>query len=461
MPGHNTGQVSIGVVVFFFILSAFVPFIILGFPIHQSFIAFVAVILFVIAFSNTDIALIIVILSMLLSPELRAGQIASRNINIRAEDLFIFVIFFAWMAKMAVRKELGLMRRNPLNGPILIYITICVVSSLLALIGGSIKFKDSFFYLLKYFEYFLIFFMVSNNLRTMAQAKVFIFFLLLTCFIVCCIAWFQIPAGERVSAPFESEGGEPNTFAGYLLLMMAIIIGSFLHASNRKQKIWWLGFLGFAAVPFIMTLSREGWISFFPMFLAFIALYKRSRIPMIVILIAAIFVAPALMPKKVHERVKDTFAKERSYVVFGKKFDISESTAARIDSWGVAAKKLVSKPFLGYGVPGGGVIDNQYTRVLTETGLFGFFAFMWIIVLLFRQASAAYNLVPDPFARGITLGFICGLVGLLTQSFGAAVFILIRVMEPFWFIAAIVLSLPQVMEDECTELAVTAEGGKI
>ncbi|MFA6383923.1 MAG: hypothetical protein WCY10_00975, partial [Candidatus Omnitrophota bacterium] len=223
MPGHK-GQVSIGVVISFFILAAFIPFIILGFPIHQSFIAFVALVLFAIAFLNTDIALVIVILSMLLSPELRAGQIASRNINIRAEDLFIFVIFFAWMAKMAVRKELGLMRRNPLNGPILIYITVCLVSSLMALIGGSIKFRDSFFYLLKYFEYFLIFFMVSNNLRTLAQAKMFIFFLLLTCFIVCCIAWSQIPAGERISAPFESEGGEPNTFAGYLLLMMALII---------------------------------------------------------------------------------------------------------------------------------------------------------------------------------------------------------------------------------------------
>jgi O-antigen ligase len=452
MP-ENRGQVSIGVVIFFFILAAFIPFIILGFPIQQSFIAFVALILFVIAFLNTDVALIIVILSMLLSPELRAGQIASRNINIRAEDLFIFVIFFAWMAKMAVRKELGLMRRNPLNGPILIYITICIVSSLMAMMGGSVKFRDSFFYLLKYFEYFLIFFMVSNNLRSLAQAKRFIFFLLVTCFIVCCIAWIQIPAGERISAPFESEGGEPNTFAGYLLLMMALIMGLFFHAPNKKQKALWLSFFGFTAVPFIMTLSREGWVSFFPMFIAFIALYKKSRVSMLIVLIVAVFLAPALMPKKVHERAQDTFAKEKSYQLFGKKFDVSESTAARIDSWGLAMQKLATKPILGHGVPGGGVIDNQYTRVMIETGIVGFFAFMLIIFLLFKQAFAAYTQGQDPFARGISLGFICALVGLLTQSFAAAVFILIRIMEPFWFIAAIVITLPRIQQEEREEAA--------
>jgi O-antigen ligase len=458
MPGQR-GQVPIGVVIFFFILAAFIPFMILGFPIQQSFIAFVALALFVIAFLNTDIALIIVILSMLLSPELRAGQIASRNINVRAEDLFIFVIFFAWMAKMAVRKELGLMRRNPLNGPILFYITICVVSSLIALIDGSIKFKDSFFFLLKYFEYFLIFFMVSNNLRTLAQAKTFVFYLLLTCFIVCCNAWLQIPTGERISAPFESEGGEPNTFAGYLLLMMGLIIGLFFYARSRKEKAAWLGFAGFTAVPFVMTLSREGWVSVFPMSIAFIALYKKSRLFMLIILALSIFLAPALMPKMVHERVNDIFAREKSYKFFGKKLDVSESTAARIDSWGVAMRKLAVKPILGHGVPGGDVIDNQYTRVMIETGIVGFFAFMFIIFLLFRQAYISYTQVEEPFVRAISLGFMCSLVGLLTQSFAAAVFILIRIMEPFWFLAAIVVTLPQIIEEERGKPA--GEGGKV
>ena len=445
---NQKGQLSPGVILFLSIAGVVLTFSILNLPFEQSLVTLLAVLFFIIAFLKTDIALIIVILSMLLSPEVRAGQIASRNVNIRAEDLFIFVIFFGWLAQMAVKKELGFMKRNPLNTPILLYLAVCVISSLMGLIQGRIIFKDSFFYLLKYFEYFLIFFLVGNNLKTYKQAKVFIFFILFTCFIVCCLAWLQVPSGERLSAPFESEGGEPNTFAGYLLLMLALILGLFFYSKTQAKKLLFLSFFGFAAVPFLLTMSREGWISFFPMLLGFVALNKKSRLPLSVVIIVGLILMPYFLPKRVHERARDTFAEEKSYQVFGKKVHVSESFAARIDSWDVAFNKLIQKPVLGHGIPGGGVIDNQYTRVMIETGLVGFSIFMWLIILLFRLAFKTFVTAQDDFAKGIALGFICGMIGMMTQSFGAAVFILIRVMEPFWFLAAIVVTLPEVMAEE-------------
>jgi len=447
MPGYK-GQVPISLVVFFFVFAAFVPFIILGFPVQQSFVALIAITLFAVAFLNTDIALILVILSMLLSPELRAGQLASRNINVRAEDLFIFVIFFAWMAKMAVKKELGVVRRNPLNGPIMIYILICVVSSLNGMIAGRVQFRESFFYLLKYFEYFLIFFMVGNNLRTSRQVKTYTFFMILTCLIVCAIAWAQIPAGERISAPFESEGGEPNTFAGYLLLMMSLMLGFFIYAQKRKERIFWFGAFVFAFVPFVMTMSREGWVSIVPMLLIYIVLNKRARYPLLFFLAITLLLVPIVTPQKVRARAQDTFSQEKQYVIGGKRIYVSESAAARIDAWRDAGLKLSYRPVLGAGVPGGAVIDNQYVRVLIETGLLGFAAFMWMISQLFRMAVRVYKQSEENFSRSLSIGFICGLIALLTQSMAGAVFILIRIMEPFWFLAAMVLAMPEVAQEE-------------
>jgi O-antigen ligase len=445
---NQKGQIPNGIIIFLFLAGIVFILFTLNLPFEQSLITLLAVFFFIIAFLKTDIALIVVILSMLLSPEIRAGQISSRNVNIRAEDLFIFVIFFGWLAQMAIKKELGFMKRSPLNTPILAYLTVGIVSTLMGLIQGRIIFRESFFYILKYFEYFLIFFLVGNNLRTYKQAKVFIFFILLTCFIVCCLAWLQVPSGERLSAPFESEGGEPNTFAGYLLLMMALILGLFFYSKTRSEKLLFLSFFGFAAVPFLLTMSREGWISFFPMLLGFVAFNKKSRLPLSVVIIIGLILMPYFLPKRVHERAQDTFAKERSYQVFGKKVHVSESFAARIDSWDVAFTKLSQRPLLGHGIPGGGVIDNQYTRVMIETGLVGFSLFMWLIILLFRLAFRTFFTVKEDFAKGIALGFICGMIGMMTQSFGAAVFILIRVMEPFWFLAAIVVTLPEVMAEE-------------
>ena len=290
--------------------------------------------------------------------------------------------------------------------------------------------------------------MASNNLKSVKQAKVFVFFILLTCFIVCIVAWTQIPSGERLSAPFESEGGEPNTFAAYLLLMIGLSLGLFFYLQQKRLRFALFGLLVLALVAFVLTLSREAWVGFFPMFLTFIILHKRLRYPLILVLFVGLAFLPFWLPKKVHERFEDAFAQEKSYTLFGKKVHVSESTAARIDTWSVALKRLSQRPILGSGVPTGSVIDNQYTRVLTETGLVGFLVFMGLLMLLFRNTLYIYKEIDDPFVKGLSLGFLAGFVGLLFQSFAAAIFILIRVMEPFWMLAAIIVAIPGIAKEE-------------
>jgi len=446
---NQKGQIPIGVFVLILITVIVFSIAVLGLPYHHYFVAFLGLLVFILAFLDTDTALVVIILSMLLSPELRAGDVPSRMINIRAEDFLIFVVFLGWMAKMAVKKELGLMRRNPLNAPIVLYITLCVISSLIGLLEGRILLQESILYIFKYLEYYLLFFMVANNLKAYRQIKVYVFFILATCFIVCITAWLQIPSGQRLSTPFEGGGSEPNTLAAYLLLMMAIILSFILHAKTAREKFLWSAFFGFAIIPFVLTLSREGWFSFFPMLLAFIVLHRKSRYLMLLVLIIGLIVTPYLLPKKVYNRFEDTFSKHKQYEILGKKFHVSESTASRIDAWGFGFTKLGQKPVLGWGVPGGGTIDNQYTRVLIETGMLGFLIYAWLMVLLFQLARKTYRQMEDDnFAKAISLGFMCGFVGLLAQAMGAAVFVLIRIMEPFWFLAAIVVMLPEIVAEE-------------
>ncbi|TBR19335.1 hypothetical protein EPO66_00760, partial [bacterium] len=288
-----------------------------------------------------------------------------------------------------------------------------------------------------------------NNLKSMAQAKRFTFFILLTCFLVCIYAWTQIPTGQRISAPFEGREGEPNTFAAYLLLMMAMIMGFVLNSPNRNLVIMYLFFMGFALIPFIYTLSRGGWISFFPMFVAFIFLSRKYKLGLFLFFIAMIILLPYVIPKKVHERVRETFAPETTYEVMGKKIGIAESAASRINAWGLAYKAWLKKPLFGFGVPMGTSIDNQYTRVLGETGALGFTAFFWILLIVFRMGWFAYtNTRGDPFSQSVSMGFLAGFIAILVHSFSSADFILIRVMEPFWFIAAIVAALPELAQAE-------------
>jgi len=49
--------------------------------------------------------------------------------------------------------------------------------------------------------------------------------------------------------------------------------------------------------------------------------------------------------------------------------------------------------------------------------------------------------VEKPLFKGLALGFIVGLVGLMVHAIGSNTFVLIRIAEPFWFFTAIIIKL--------------------
>ncbi|HOW42464.1 MAG TPA: O-antigen ligase family protein [Candidatus Omnitrophota bacterium] len=443
MLTNTRANVLLEFIAVFILLAMFFAFNVLNFPAHYFIIFLVGVIFFVLAFVSSNLVLFLVVLATLLSPEFEVGAIRGRAIMIRFEDLFIILIVLGWLARLAMNKELGLLKFTPLNTPILVFLLIEFVSTSLGIIRQEIKFQNSAFYFLKYAEYYLLFFMVVNNIKTMKQARFFVFLTLATCAIVCIYALSHLPSGIRLSAPFEGKGGEPNTFSGYLLLMMSLIIALLLYAQTTAQRVTLLALGGMALVSFVYTLSRGGWLAFFPMLTAFIVLTKRYRHYFILFFIALVIALPHMLPQRVTERLEDVVAAEKEYQIMGKRLTFSASTAARIDAWADGFSKWVKKPILGYGISAGGVMDNQYTRVLVETGALGFLVFIWLLVRIFHAARRSFvGSKDDLFARAVSLGFLVGFLALLIHSLSAATFILIRVMEPFWFLAAIVVALP-------------------
>ena len=445
----RSGQGAIGVIAIVFFVAMILLLTLLGVPLQTAVVIVVGCLIFFISFINTDLALIILIFSMLLSPEFVTGETTARAVKIRADDIFLIVIFCGWLAKMAINKELGLLRTTRLNKPIMIYILICLFATFLGVVAGRMNAKSAFFFLIKYIEYFLLFFMVANNLKTVRQAKKFVFFLLLTCLLVSIYASGQIRGGERVSAPFESAGSEPNTFAGYLILMISLIIAFIIYPPSVKQRMALFGLLAVAGTSFLMTLSRSGWISFFPAIMTLILATKKYRFQLVTLVLIAAIALPIFAPEKVRARIDETFTPLRHYKFMGKGIGVDESTAARIDSWGIGIKRWAAKPIFGYGIPAGAVIDNQYMRVLNESGIIGFSVFMWILFTIFSITREAYVAAgEDYFKRAVSLGLLAGFMGLLILSSAASVFILIRIMEPFWFLVAIVAMLPELEEEK-------------
>jgi O-antigen ligase len=409
-----------------------------------------------VGFLNTELALHIILLSMLLSPEIVIGGIGDISIGkpaikgdmvvLRVEDLVLTAATLAWIAKAAIFKEIGLLRRTPLNLPIFTFIATLTIATLFGVLLGNVLPIRGFFYVLKYIEYFVVFFMTVNHIREERQ----LWRLLTTAFVTCAIASIigilQIPSGERVAAPFEGQFGEPNTFGGYLVLMLAIILGFALTAKSLPAQVGWYVFAGLAVLPLLYTLSRSSWLASIPMCLALIFLSRR-RLVLMIGLGLVIIIGSAIYPAQVIERYNYTFYAKQDrgeYGIAGVRFDTS--TSARIESWRYGVTGWAKRPFLGYGVTGFAFIDAQYVRVLVEAGLIGLAAFLWLLWRTLWTAWDTYRQVAGGRFEGLAVGYIAGLIAMMAHSFGANTFIIVRIMEPFWFMTAIIVLLPQLRE---------------
>lgn len=416
----------------------------------SPFIYLLAPIIFLIAFTYSDFALLLLIFFMLLSPEFILGGVYKRNVVLRLDDIFIFVTFFGWMTKTAINKELGLIKVTPINRWIAIYMFIYIVSSLLGVITGYLNFNTSMFYLLKYFEYFLLYFMVVNCLKNTEQIKLFVYSFLIVGLVVSIYACFMHFSGSiRVTAPFEGRSGEPNTLGGYLVLLMMVTLGLILNLPHLKRKIILALGMCVAFPAFLFTLSRSSWVSFIPAYIVLLFLSRKGKFLLLIVSLILVLQFSVIFPTYVYDRIKYTFETQQTRSVFGKDISIDESSAARVDTWKNSIKHWARSPIIGHGASSAGsVVDNQYMRVLIEGGILGLLAFLIILISVFRNSIRTLHDMRDaPFEHGLTAGFIAGFIGLLVHALGAATFILIRIMEPFWFLAAIVITLPQLKKD--------------
>ncbi|HQL90875.1 MAG TPA: O-antigen ligase family protein [Syntrophales bacterium] len=420
-----------------------------------------AIIIFTFSFVSTEVALYMLIFSMLLGPQLTVGggdEIAAargRGVALRADDILIALIGLSWFMRVAVNKELGLFLRTPLNVPIAVYFVICVVAT----VHGYYLMKRlnplvGFFFILKYFEYFLIYFMAVNHLREKEQIRRFLVAMLVVCFCVCVFAISQIPYVERVSAPFEGEEGEPNTLGGYLVLMLCLVVSLLATPKSIGKKPLLIVLLGLMLVSLAATLSRGSWVALPPALLTLIAL-SRNRMRIVVPLVIALAFSPFLLPKSVIDRAGYTFNQpdnDEQLKIGAVKVD--SSTSARLISWKVIlTQDFLHHPFIGWGVTGHSFVDAQIPRVLIETGLAGLSAFLVLIGILFRHALRARRVGRDPLYEAIAVGYAGGLVGLLVHSVGANTFIIVRIMEPFWFLTALIVMIPKLENAAIAEAA--------
>jgi O-antigen ligase len=418
----------------------------------NSFVLIILLLVFLCTFIWPEVGLYVVIFAMLLSPEIIAGDVGGkatlgRGLTLRLEDLLLVSIGLSWFARTAVDKGTGLFRKTPLNQPIAAYIVVCFVATLWGSITGHVQGKAGFFFVLKYFEYMIVFFMVVNYVNSVDQAKRLLLALFITCFIVSIYGLMQIPGGGRVSAPFEGEIGEPNTFGGYLVFMGAVAIALIDHLKDIRMRVGLALLIVVLLISLVYTQSRTSYFAVIPAYLTF-SIMSRRRFYFLAGLIVVLVLSPFVIPPTAKERIASTFTqREHKGQIMVGKLRLDTSTSARLRSWKAGLQNWQSYPILGQGVTGYGFMDAQYPRILVETGIVGMLAFAWLIYALFRLGLNTWKEHEDELLRGLSVGLIAGLVGLLAHAIAANTFIIVRIMEPFWCLTGIVFALSAMAEE--------------
>ena len=412
-----------------------------------------AILMLFVSFIRLEWAIVLLIYAMLLSPELILGSVSSnREITIRIEDIFLVIFSFLWLARAALHKKVQFLRKTPMNKYLAFYTITFVFATLKGMLTNDVRPVQGTFYILKYLEYFIIYFLVVGILKNRKQAVMYIKAFIITFAIVNIYAFTQIGLGGRVSAPFEGPVGEPNTLGGYQVLLFGVIIGLLSHMSRSKWR-WLMALLCvFSFIPFAYTLSRSSYMSLVPTYLVLVY-FNRSRKRNI--LIGSLFIVLILsfffFPKNVKERIMYTFVpQQQQYIdpvkVFGVK--LGPSASARFKSWEYAIRFWLKRPVLGYGVTGKGFLDSQFVRTFVELGSLGFIAFLLLLIGVYRNTLRIYHNTNDGLFKGLALGFLAGHIGMIMHALTANTFIIIRIMEPYWFLLGIVMMIPEIDKNE-------------
>lgn len=336
--------------------------------------------------------------------------------------------------------------KTPLDIPIFALFCLCIVSTIF-----STHLYTSFWALMLFVNYIVIFYLTINTIRTRSQIRQLIYIIMgmgifLSIFGLVKMGginpfpWWEYPEltpelignTEQVRSNFGNSNrvcatfGNPDHLAGYMEMAIPVFLG-FLLTGIKEDKRLIMGFTAFLMITaLIFSLSRGGWIGLLTgiSFMAVSLLanryfkYKKAvKIMMVcLIIIAFIILSDTLVVKRIR--------------TFEKGEDVA---AARLTVWKATMDMIQAYPALGTG-PGTfafvftqfhppGLMGyyttahNDYLHFASELGL-GFYGIaVWMMAVFYRRGFKKMN-NPSRLVRGITLGGMSGITGILVHSFG-------------------------------------------
>lgn len=243
--------------------------------------------------------------------------------------------------------------------------------------------------------------------------------------------------------------GSPNILGSLMVLTIPLTLSALINAQNWIRRILLFCALGAMGACLMFTFSRGAWLAAIGG-IVFFGLLKDRRI--LILIIVAAFLTPIAVPS-VYDRMSYMLSPE--YIK-------SSQKGGRLVRWEQALDKVERSPMYGVGlgrfggavaknndIPGTFYIDNYYLKTLTEMGIVGLTAMLWLFINCVRLGLSVYRRVKDDrYLSTLSIGILAGVVGVLLHNAVENIFEVPMMQTYFWVLMGVLAAMGRIGHPE-------------
>lgn len=390
---------------------------------------------------------ILMIFSCVFIPRVCLGSISSARIDLKVEDFLIFLL--AFLALRSPSKEIASRGGPSVETAFLLFLIAAEISIFAGIAQKTIdKPFVSVLYLLKWAEYFLVFFVASRLARTEQDLSFliggfFVFGLVIAGYGY----WEHFFPLDRAVYPnyyrlFERGifHGDANHIGGLLVLWIGFFTGIYLKWENRFIR--WVLFVSilFAFLSLTWTYSRKSYFALSgALILSFVFVKERKQL---LLLVLSLIILSLFLPTRLSERLMElpeTFnSADPFHSSWAGNWVMWKDSLWNFNRFAVFGSGLGSRHRLLY--------ESQYVLILAETGLVGCAAFAFLCFSMVRRTILGLIAKVNGKYQSIALGWLIGFIGLLIHSGSCVSWTVSKIAMPFWFLTGIVFCFLKIAE---------------
>ncbi|ASS73880.1 hypothetical protein CIG75_02090 [Tumebacillus algifaecis] len=253
-------------------------------------------------------------------------------------------------------------------------------------------------------------------------------------------AWTYSEVEKGIKIRVFSSIGNPNALGGFMVLITPIALALTLWAKNWTHRILYGSATLLMLGCLVLTYSRGAWLGFLAGMVVYTIITRNKWLA--VVGVAGLIAAPIVAESVV----------ARLTLAFTPEYWNKASEGGRVEFWARALTIFKEYPVFGtgigtvgdsvatrHGVPGATWIDNQYFKLLAETGIVGTLTYVAMVFtpVINGIKSVFGSKQRDTFLFALNAGIVAALFGMLVENVTAAIFEDLNVITHFWTLVAL------------------------